>query len=323
MEKSLRIRPNAFTRPNAIAQIALRMARDRPTADGPYRDLRFSMGTVQDGTYLPALTFGTENPDVLEAVGRGEVDLATINPSAYLTMAYLGTGPFPEPLPVRTIAVMPSFDLMGFALAEWTGLTTLAEVREQKYPLRISLRDNPSHAPLFVVDEVLRAEGMSLAEIESWGGSIQWVEARPAHPLRTGAMQFGNIDAVFDEGINGWGPVALKTNFRFARLQDSTLAHMEEIGWPLCPIRDRFPEAKDDVQGISFSGWPLYTHAGVSDEQAYQMVDALYRARESIQFDSEQPVELADLCGSTQAAPRDVPLHPGAERYYREKGALE
>src|SRR4030095_11826700 len=106
----------------------------------------------------PPLRFGLEGPDVVLSVGRGELDIGTLNPSAFLTMAYKGTGPFPEPLPVRALAIMPSFDLMGFALAGRTGLTSLAEVRERKFPLRVSVRDDVSRSPLFAVDEVLRAE---------------------------------------------------------------------------------------------------------------------------------------------------------------------
>ena len=41
---------------------------------------------------------------------------------------------------------------------------------------------------------------------------------------------------------------------------------------------------------------------------------------ERIAFDTDDPVQLSDLSEGTDAAPRDVPLHPGAERYYREHG---
>jgi hypothetical protein len=179
-----------------------------------------------------------------------------------------------------------------------------------------------SRSPLFAVDEVLRAEGFSLADIQAWGGSVKLLEQPPGHPDRTDGMRSGTIDAVFDEAINSWGPTALEAGFRFARLQDSTLAHMEEIGWPILPLSARFPNLKEDALTISFSGWPLYTHADLPEEAAYQITDALYRAREAINWDLARPVELADLCGGTPATPIGVPLHPGAERFYRENGAF-
>jgi hypothetical protein len=130
-------------------------------------------------------------------------------------------------------------------------------------------------------------------------------------------MRAGTIDAVFDEGINTWGPTAMEAGFRFARLRDPTLAHMEEIGWPTLPYSARFPTLTEDALTISFSGWPIYTHADLLEEAAYQIADAVYRAREAIQWDLDRPVELTDLCGGTPATPIGVPLHPGAERFYR------
>jgi hypothetical protein len=273
--------------------------------------------------YRAPVTFGIEGPDIVLAVGRGELDLGTLNPSAFLTMAYRGTGPFPEPLPVRAIAVMPSFDLFGFALSGQTGLTSLAQVREQRFPLRVSIRDDASRSPIFTVEEVLRAEGFTLVDIEAWGGSIQWIEHTPGHPDRTDGMQSGTIDAVFDEGINAWGPIALEAGFRFARLQDATLAHMEQLGWDVLPLTARFPNLKEDALTLSFSGWPLYTHAGLPEDTAYGITDALYRARDAISWDLDRPIELTDLCGGTPATPIGVPLHPGAERFYREHDALK
>ena len=317
-----RPRITALTRPNAIAQIALQLWQMPTPGVGPYADVRISLGTLNgDGDRAP-LRFGLEGPEIVLAVGRGELDLGTLNPSAFLTMAYRGTGPFPRPLPVRAIAIMPSFDLMGFALAGRTGLTSLAQVRERKFPLRVSVRDDVSRSPLFAVDEVLRAEGFSLAAIEAWGGSIQLLEQPPGHADRTGGMRSGTIDAVFDEAINAWGPIALEAGFRFAHLQDSTLAHMEEIGWTTLPLSARFPSLKEDALTISFSGWPLYTHADLPEEAAYQIADAVYRAREAIHWDLDRPGELTDLRGGTPATPIGVPLHAGAERFYRENGAL-
>jgi hypothetical protein len=317
-----RTRTSALTRPNAIAQIALQLWQTPLPGNGPYSDVRLSLGRIENGVYRAPLRFGIEGPDIVLAVGRREVDLGTLNPSAFLTMAHRGTGPFSEPLPVRTLAMMPSFDLMGFALSEKTGLTSLAQVGEQHYPLRISLRDDASRSPTWTVDEVLRMEGFSLADVKAWGGSVEWVEHSPGHPDRLAGMRAGTIDAVFDEGIHSWGVTALESGFRFAPLQGSTLDHMEKLGWPILPYTARFPELKDDSRTLSFSGWPIYTHDGLSDEAAYQIMEALWIMRMDIGWDTDRPIELADLCHDTPATPLGVPLHPGAERYYRDHGAL-
>src|SRR5438067_2161603 len=83
--------------------------------------------------------------DMVHVVARGEVDVAVLNPSHALTAAYLGKGPFSEPLPVRAVTVIPSPDWLFFAVTEKTGLSSLAELRDRKFPLRVSVpagRDN-------------------------------------------------------------------------------------------------------------------------------------------------------------------------------------
>ena len=59
------------------------------------------------------------------------------------------------------------------------------------------------------------------------------------------------------------------------------------------------------------------------DDIAYRICQAIDAAKGRIPWDSEQPVTLADLCDGNDAAPLGAPLHPGAERYYRERGALK
>jgi TRAP-type uncharacterized transport system substrate-binding protein len=308
-------------RADALYWIAQGLAATRG-GERPYRDMRLSVGVARDQGFQPALSLATGTPDLAFAVARGELDAVAVNPSAFMIMAYRGTGPFAEPLPIRALAVMPSWDRMAFAVSEKTGLTSLAEVRERRYPLQVSIRRNPAHATRFVVDEVLKAEGFSLADLASWGGGLHYVDA-PSDAERLDGMANGTINAVFDEGIKSWGRIALDGGMRFLPLSDKATAHLEALGWPVGPIPTTlFPNLKQEVAGASFSGWPIFVRTNLPDETAYQMAKALDEAKDQIAWDVKEPVTLADLCNHTDAAPIGIPLHPGAERYYRERGAL-
>jgi hypothetical protein len=208
----------------ARALVLMEMALGMSASRGlhrPYRDVQVSVGVVQNGAFNAAVTFANGSPDIALAVGRGEVDVAAINPSPYLTMAYRGTGPFPQPLPVRAIAVMPSWDRMVFAVAERIGITSLAQIREQKYPLRLSIRENPYHATRFVVDEALAAAGFTLKDIEAWGGSLHYTTT-PFDASRINGVRDGGLDAVFDEGIKSWGQIGLDAGMQFLELDAAT-----------------------------------------------------------------------------------------------------
>lgn len=310
----------SVARADAMAQIALGMSQDRSDPTRPYRDVRISIGAVSDGSFESAISFGTGSPDLAFAVARGELDVAAINPSAYLTMAYRGTGPFKEPLPLRALAVMPSWDRMSFAVSERTGIESIADIRDRKYPLKASLRGSLAHATRFVIDEVFAAFGFSLRDVESWGGKFQYVDT-PSAQDRLDGIRDGSLDAVFDEGIKGWGPVALEHGMRLLPVDGPALERLNAMGWPCGPLpADKFP----GVEGVhpSFSGWPILTKASLPDDAAYGIARALDGARSRIAFDSEHPVSLEELCRNSDTTALDAPLHPGAERYYTERGAL-
>src|SRR5919206_180004 len=84
--------------------------------------------------------FASDTPDGIDAVVRGEADVAIVNPAEPLTLAYRGTGPYTEPQPVRVITNIPSYDQFAFAVMADSGLRTLGDIREQRYPLKLSLR---------------------------------------------------------------------------------------------------------------------------------------------------------------------------------------
>ncbi len=308
-------------RSDALYRIAVGMWYDRSGTDLPFGDIRVALDAREVKAGRPNLTFATDTARSPLAVARGEADLSFFNPSAYLAMAVRGVGPFTEPLSLRTIATFPSWDRMGFAVSARTGLESLSAIRERRYPLRVSVRGLDTDTTRFVVDEVLASLGFSLRDIEAWGGSIHRA-GTPGDRSRLDGVADGSIEAIFDEGINAWR-AALAHGMRFLPVAPETARRMEELGWRTPVIPRGWDTGVDaDVPAIDFSGWPLYTRADMPDEIAYRICKSLDAARSRIPFDSDRPVELADLCTDSDEAPLGAPVHPGAERYYREMGAL-
>ena len=64
----------------------------------------------------------------------------------------------------------------------------------------------------------------------------------------------------------------------------------------------------------------LVTHSGVSDELAYQMTKVLYEHLDVLQS-SHNAAKAIRIENAVKGMP--VPIHPGAERYYKEKGIIE
>jgi hypothetical protein len=133
------------------------------------RVLKLSLDTKKSET-RPEVTisFTTGSFREILAVAEGKYSLAWVNPSVLLTMAYRGTSPYPKRLPLRTVAVFPSYDVMGFAVHESTGITSLSQIGKDRIPLRLSTGVIPKssltgNATMFTVSAVLGAAGFPWA----------------------------------------------------------------------------------------------------------------------------------------------------------------
>ncbi len=275
-----------------------------------------------------SLSFAADGFREIRAVAEGKITLVWINPSVAVTLACRGKGPFRKPLPLRTIAVFPSYDVMGFAVHESTGITSLAQIRKERFPLRLStgqtsksaLMQNPT---MFTVAAVMKAAGFTVADIRKWGGKIQSAP-RPSHPDRRAAIENGTINAVFDEGIKSWGQTALHHGFRYLPVDGEALERLMAMGYRASVVpRSRFQGMPEDVPTLDFSGWPMVVHADMPDDVAYALCEAIEARKDLIPTDNYKPLDVARLCADDEETPCDVPLHPGAERFYRERGYLK
>jgi TRAP-type uncharacterized transport system substrate-binding protein len=286
---------------------------------GP-RDMCITVGSGSNETMKPWLRMSTGSPILAHGICRGELEVAMINPSGLLTQAHRGTGLFPQPLPVRILAVYPSLDHFVYAIHPRTGLNSLAEIKAKKYPLRLSIREDPTHSTRVLVDQTLAAYGMTLKDIESWGGSLQ-LNGGPGDERRLKALRDESIDAVFDEGLVLWLNQALDSGMKLITLEDFAFKYLvDDLGWRKYTIKPgRYKSLKQEHTCIDYSGWPLYTRASLPDDDAYKICDAL-DARKEQMFWEDSYTGIGQLGENTDATPRDVPLHPGAVRWYREHG---
>lgn len=291
------------------------------------RSLRLFLAAGKDPKHI-SLSFATGGLREIVALAQGKFSLLWINPSAMLTMAYRGTGPFRRRLPLRTIAVFPSYDVVGFAVHVSTGITSLAQIKKDRIPLRLStgpvtqrlLREN---ATMLTVTAVMRAVGFTLADIRKWKGRVQPLSA-PSHPARRESIESGAVNAIFDEGIKSWGQTAVDCGFRFLPVEGAVLKRMVALGYrPAVMSKARFPGISEKVQTLDFSGWPMAVRTDMPEKVAYALCEAIERSKDAIPTDNFKPLDIAQLCANDEEAPYDVPLHPGAKRFYRERGYLE
>ena len=286
------------------------------------RQVRVSL-RQQGADEWPITLFASDGPAAIDQVARGEVQLAIINPAGFLALAARGTGPFAAPIPLRAITVIPSPDQLAFVVTQRTGLKSFRDIREQRYPLRISLRGQTDHTLHPVVNEVFASAGFTLEDIRSWGGQVRYDDGLPQTDNRLGAVTRGEVDMVIDEAVRGWVNAAAGSGMRVIALEESMLAQLEALGLRRALIqRTRYPKLERDVPTLDFSGFAVYTHADVADEIITPICSALEARKERIGWQEPGPLPLDRMCRDTPDGPLVIPLHRAAEKFWREKGYL-
>src|SRR5262252_5834153 len=210
-----------------------------------------TIGSGSGAVFRPWLRLATGSAILAEQVAKGDgVDLAFVNPSALLTQAYRGVGLFRAPLPVRIVAVYPSWDRFVFLIHPRTGIRSLADIKASRYPLRVSVREDVTHSTIVLIDQAFALHGFALKDIESWGGRLIRCGG-PGDVRRLEPLGRGEIDA------------------------------LSRLGWRKVELpKSRFPGLDRDVHTLDFSGWPIYASTSLPDEVAYDVCDAL-AAREA------------------------------------------
>ncbi len=269
--------------------------------------------------------YGANHVDAITAVHRGDLDFSILNPSALLTMAHRGVGAFDTPHDVATIAVMPHDDALGFAVVDRLGFTSLEQIGEARYPLRVSTRGSLDVCTSIMIDVVLRAHGFSLDDLRSWGGEVFNDQPMPMHPSRMGRLADGAIDAIFDEAVGGWADMLADAGAQLLPLSPEKTTQLTTQGFrPATLEADQHPTLHADVATVDFGGWPIYCRADASDDLVDQFCRALAERRDHIAWQigpvTQPPLPLDRMVNDSPDTPIDVPLHPQAQKVWVEYG---
>jgi TRAP-type uncharacterized transport system substrate-binding protein len=307
-----------FVRGKTLWEIGLHIAGNPDTPYGGNRDMIITVGSGSGERFRPWLRMATGSAILAEEVAAGGVECAFVNPSALLTQAYRGVGLFKKPLPVRIVASYPSWDRMVFAAHPRTGIHSLADIKSKRYPLRVSVREDPTHSTHVLIDQAFAMHGFTLKDIESWGGRLMLCGG-PSDKRRLEPMARGEVDAVFDEGIKVWLNEALAAGLVPIELTEDEFTALGKLGWRRVKLpKARFPKLAKDYDQLDFSGWPIYCNASLPDQMAYDICAALAAREVEIPFEKGGNDSALTMVRETETSPRDVPLHPGAERWLRE-----
>lgn len=293
--------------------------------------LNLTLKTGSEETVLPSLSVGI-NGDIMGGmkapieIGRRRVDIAYVNPSPIVTMAYRGKGFYKEKLALRALASFPSWDRVALVVSKDLKLKSLFDVLHRRIPLRVSTRASGVHnTTYYTVSKILSLYGLSFSKIKRWGGVVEECP-HPSSPQRGHSIENREVDAIFDEGIrrkDGWLSQALENGYELLSIEPRIINSLEKMGYERAIIpKAQFKKLAEDVMTIDFSGWPLITHKWLGDNIAYAICEAIDARKHAIPVDDDLPLDVKNLCKDSDSGPVKIPFHPGAVKFYREKGYL-
>jgi uncharacterized protein len=123
--------------------------------------------------------------------------------------------------------------------------------------------------------------------------------------------------------VGGWLDQALDNGYEIISLEPEIVKKLEQMGYSKAVLpKKRYRRLREDALSIDFSGWSLVTHRWLPNRIAYAAVETIDERKKMIPVDDDKPLNMRNLCRSTEKCSLQIPLHPGALKYYKEKGYL-
>jgi TRAP transporter TAXI family solute receptor len=231
----------------------------------------------------------------------------------FLWAAYQGSGAYAADGPMKNLRLLANIQdplYLVVAVKTDSGITDLRQIKEKKMPVRIIGNLEASYS-----DAVLGYYGITAKELESWGGRM----------VRSSAEGRKNFDVVIHEASRGNPPefdlfneISETTRLRYLDLPDELLGQMatkfelERHDIPVGFLRG----IERTIPTVARSGTVVYGRADMPDDFAYAVARALDEQQGLFAWSNNTFSYNRHTVGKAFG----VPLHPGAARYYREKG---
>jgi len=261
---------------------------------------------------------GVANPVVVES-GKAEIALSNVQTSQ---LAAAGDELYGGKKATNIRALVGGLNAVYLGVMvrnefiQKTGLDTLDKIMTSGKPVRILMKPQGSNIPP-AVDTVLASYGLNRAKIKANGGDIIQVDPAQVPAI----MRDGRADVLIDTVLKGHPMItelSLTADVRFMDLSPKALAALAKTGVKPSEIPAWFKGQTGATKSGDF-GTVLIAHKGMSDDLAYQItktvIEKMPEMAKNYPAWSSFKAEEAGKAENT-----GIPLHPGAARYFKERG---
>lgn len=260
---------------------------------------------------------GVANPMVVES-GKAEIALSNVQTSR---LAERGTDPYQKKAEnIRALVGGLNPVYLGVMVRnefiERTGLDTLDKIMTSGKPLRIVMKPQGSNVPP-AAETILAAYGLDREKIKANGGDV--IQVNPSQI--PSIMRDGRADILIDTVLKGHPMItelSLTANVRFIDLSDKALSALAETGIKRANIPQWFKGQDGPTKSGDF-GTVLIANKSMPDDVAYNITKTVVEKMPEMAKDYPAWANFK----AEEAAKKEntgIPLHPGAARYFKERG---
>jgi TRAP transporter TAXI family solute receptor len=258
-------------------------------------------------TQVQATKASVENLNLLQQ-GKGEIAFA-LGDSVKLAAEGNTEAGFPGKLDkLRGIAaIYPNY--IQIVASQESGIKTLADLKGKSLSVGAPASGTELNARAIFAAAGMKYEDLGKVEYLPFAESVELIKNR-------------QLDATLQSAGLGVASIRDLATSLPINVVAVPKADVEKIGSPYVSViipAGTYDGQTEDVETAAVGNF-LVTHDGVSDETAYQMTKLLFENLDQLTA-AHAAAKAIDPTKALDGMP--IPLHPGAERYYKEAGLLK
>lgn len=304
--------------PQSAAQVKTFTVTSGPMG-GDWYSIGGAIGEMAKQIYPGAIVTVTTG-GALENVAKVNAGKADVG----LTMAKLygealtATGEYdgkPKMENLRAIAFLANIPMSFFLVKEGYGAGSINEVKEKKMPIRL-LTSKKGSSPSVAAELMLGKYGITFDDIKNWGGSVSFVSYAEASNL----IKDGHADAWVGPMVSAIVELTTTVRMRMLPITPEVLEQLRDqhnyvkIMLP----KDRYYFVNQETPHMA-EAVILVLQKSLADDMVYELTKTLSENKDRIRsihqtYSGYDPAVACQNLGG--------PMHPGAERYYKEIGCV-
>lgn len=268
------------------------------------------------GTMISAVPGTVAGNPVL--VDRNETDFA-IAESLTTMFAYEGKKPFTEKHEnIRAVAAIMPINVFQFVAPKDIKFDSVEEIVNETLPLRYSAGEKNALGDI-VSASIFQSYDMTYEDMAANGGQFHFLSGGKTFEL----MRDNRVD-----GLGKMAPIpagdimeaSANIDLKFISLGETAINYLvDEFGVKPYTIPENSYEFQQDAYETVTSPTILITNTNQSEETIYEVTKAIYNQLDYL-YDVHRGFK--EVTDETIVEVGRVPLHPGAEKFYKEKGLL-